>query len=254
MIDAQAWPPGVQPYAVARPELAARGSHPLLAIDPTRSAHAPFLHRLERLDRSIYAPSGMATPRWALYDCAELPGTIYGACARAEALPREACLALESQPDDRPLPLTAVVAIPTVEADHWLVYAVFGLQEVVETGLPDLRARTLSDALAWLGAREVTTVCQWAGDRIALHLACGDPELRAAWMPSHTEPASCCLHYAPGAPAPSDGGAAMWLSAADEAALRELQSEIEAGRRYRVVASREGASGTEIELREGGRR
>jgi hypothetical protein len=242
------WPDGLAPYAVARSELSERGSHPLLHIDPTRSASAPFLRSLERLDRAIYAPVGMATPRWALYDCAALPGTVFGLCASPEDLPEPARAALAAEGHTGPVPLNAVFAIPTVEAGHWLVYAVCGLHEVVDTQLPDLRAETLRAALAWLGAREVSAVCQWAGDHLTAHLRQAVVEVRASWMPTHDHPASCCLYYATeSAPSPPTGSRA-WVSSGDEAALQDLQSRIEDGRRYLVADHRAGANGSEYAL------
>lgn len=247
---ATAWPEGLEPYAVARSALEERGRHRLAHVDPTRTSSAPFLRSLERLDRLIYSPSGMATPRWALYDCAELPGAVFGLAAPLEHLPAQARSALAAPGQEGSVPLNAVVAIPTVEADHWLVYAVCGLAEVVDTGFPDLRAETLRAALLWLGAREVSAVCRWAGDRIALHLTNGSLELRAAWMPSHDQPATCCLHYTTDAIEPPESATHDWVSGTDAEALRELQSKIERGHRYSIVDARAGSSGPEFALRE----
>ncbi|MBW2273720.1 MAG: hypothetical protein JRG96_10635 [Deltaproteobacteria bacterium] len=231
-------PEGLHLYAVARPALLERGNHPVVELDPTHTSSVPFLRRLERLDRLIYSPSGMETPRWAFYDCAELPGTVFGLCASADRVPEEARELLGGEESQDLLPLNAVVAIPTVEAGHWLVYVVCGLDEVVETGFSDLRAETLHAALEWLGALEVSAVCQWAGGRIALHLGGAAPELRAAWMPSHDRPATCCLHYALCPASSPTLSPARWVSSRDEESLRDLQSRIEAGRRYFVVDGR----------------
>ncbi len=247
---ASVWPEGIEPYAVVRPELAERGRHGLVHVDPTRTSSAPFLRNLERLDRLIYSPSGMATPRWAFYDCAELPGAVFGLCASLERLPEEARRTFIAGEQDGCVPLTAVVAIPTVEHAHWLVYAVCGLSEVATTGLPDLRAETLRAALVWLGAREASAVCQWAGDRVALHLNCALLELRAAWMPSHDQPATCCFHYATDRTDPSPSGCRTWVSSDDHEALRELHTKIEMGRRYLVVDARSGTSGPEFAIHE----
>lgn len=240
--DEQGWPEAVRPYAVARSGLVARATSEVLHIDPTRAASAPFLRSLERLDRLIYAPAGMATPRWAFYDCAELPGVVFGRCVPASRLPAEARVALAVADEEAPVPLDAVVAIPTVAAGHWLVFAVCGLQEVVETGHADRRAESLRAALRWLGAREVSSVCQWRGDRLALHLRWGPLEVRAAWMPSHDLPASCCLRHGTEGDAPAlDAASKTWLATNDAEGLRALQARIEAGGRYYVVAVRDEA-------------
>jgi hypothetical protein len=217
-------------------------------MDPTHTKSVSFLRYLERLDGLIYSPSGMATPRWALYDCAELPGVVYGLCTPAQGLPEPARGALSAGAADGDAPLNAVVAIPTVEADHWLVYVVCGLVEIVPTGFPDLRGPTLRAALEWLGAREVSAVCHWGGDHIALHLDYAPLEVRAAWMPSHDRPATCCLHYAVDGPAPACAGEAAWISGADEPELRAIQAKLEAGRRFFVVDARGDATSREFAL------
>jgi hypothetical protein len=252
-LEAFDWPRGLKPYAVARRELAERGRHAVLSIDPTRTASVSFLRSLERLDGLIYSPSGMATPRWALYDCAELPGVVYGLCASADRLPERACAALAVSAQDGDIPLNAVVAIPTVEADHWLVYVVCGLAEIVPTGLPDLRAQTLRAALEWLGAREVSAVCHWAGDRIALHLERATLEVRAAWMPAHDRPATGCFHYSLEANEVCDFAEPVWIASGDESALRETQSKLEAGRRFFVVDARGDGDAREFAFCEEGR-
>jgi len=243
-----AWPDGLEPYAVARSELAEHGRYGLVHVDPTRISSVPFLRSLERLDRLVYSPSGMVTPRWALYDCAELPGAVFGLSARVERLPEEARRALTASGQKGYVPLNAVVAIPMLEADHWLVYAVCGLGEAMFMGFPDLRAETLRAAFAWLGAREASAVCQWASDRVALHLGCGALEVRAAWMPAHDRAATCCLHYPLDPPEPKRSTRRRWLSSVDEEALRELQSGIETGHRYVIVEARSSAAGPEFAL------
>lgn len=223
----------------------------MLPIDPTCTASASFLRLLERLDHLIYSPSGMATPGWALYDCAEIPGVVYGLCACADELPAQARAALSASEQDGDIPLNAVVAIPTVEADHWLVYVVCGLAEIVPTGFPDLRAQTLRAALEWLGAREVSAVCHWAGDRIALHLERAALEVRAAWMPSHDRPATGCFHYVVDAIEPHLRAEPAWIPSGDETALQEIQAKLEAGRRFFVVDVRGDAGAPEFALCEG---
>ncbi len=247
-LRATVWPEGLEPYAVVRSEFSERGNQRVVRLDPTRTSSAPFLRSLERLDRLVYGPSGMATPRWAFYDCAELPGAVYGLCVSANQLPEEVREALAACEREGAVPLSAVVAIPTVVDDHWLVYAICELGEAVDTGFPDLRSEMLRAALSWLGAREVSAVCGWADDRISLHLHCAPLELRAAWMPSHDRPATCCIRYVTHRPESPPSGRHTWISGTDGEALQDLQAKIERGHRFLIVEARSGASGPEFAL------
>jgi hypothetical protein len=234
---------------VARSGLVERAdASAVLHVDPTLTSSAGFLQRLEQLDRLVYSPAGMVTPRWALYDCAELPGAVFGLCTEAGRLPDPARTAIGASGADAVVPINAVVSIPTVESDHWLVYAVCGLSERAPTGFADLRRDTLAAALAWLGASRVTAVCQWDGDRVALHLACGVLSLRAAWMASHDQPATCCFDYALDRAAAPFSEDRTWIPARDEPALRRLQTALEAGDRFQIVETRAGTGGPEYGL------
>ncbi len=180
----------------------------------------------------------MATPRWALYDCAELPGAVLGLCARHDALPARVASALGAKRADW-LPLTFLMAVPSQLPGRWLVHSVCGLPEACEGEERDLRPATMRFAYPWLGARHVTSICQWQGDRLALHARWGALELDAAWLPSHDHPASCVFHYEPRATRERVGArlppAAFGVDPTDCGQLQQLQEQIERGVRLRLV-------------------
>ena len=84
-----------EPYVVATRKLQARLDLEPLGLpiipehrfDPLRVSSAPFLDRVQTLDALTYGPVGMAMPRWALYDCAEMAGALVGLGTRAAHLP-----------------------------------------------------------------------------------------------------------------------------------------------------------------------
>lgn len=213
------------------------GEDPLY-VDPTRAGSERFLHALEQLDRLAYAPSGMATPRWALYDCAQLPGAVIGLCAELSALPDSVREALEVEGEGL-VPLTFLMALPMLERNAWLVHSVCGVSEMLQIGTRDLRPATMRFAYSWLGVKRVTSICQWKGDRVMLHGRWGALDLLAAWMPSHDIAATCTFRYVPsenrelhGSIAPRD---AFPLDDDDEAGFQELQRALERGEGLRVV-------------------
>ena len=278
----------LRPYVVARPGLPAQTQggrwHHGLRIDPTRTDSDGFLTALERLDELAYAPHGLETPRWALYDCAELPGAVIGLCVDADHLPGDAHEVLERQnAGTEPwLPVTFLMALPMLSPRSWLVHSICGLFEVMPIGTRDLRPETMELAYAWLGVERVTSICQWRSDRLALHAAWGTLALEAAWVPSHDHPATCVFHYAPRAVRPSSsltslsiaqastaGGAEASASRAcasasdspedvgvftidpsDERSLRALQQELERGAQLEIVAADPASSTQRVWLRE----
>jgi hypothetical protein len=236
--------PDRRPYVVARAALMARLDLAPLGrsiaaedrFDPTRRESARFLDRLERLDALRYGALGMKSPRWALYDCAALPGAIAGFGARAHELSPALRAALGAGDDEETLaPLSMVVATPMHDEGHWLLSAMGALDD----GLP----AALSMALGLLRARRATVTAQWRSDDLAVLAAFAPLEILAAWLPAHDHPATSVLELDLAPEARSAGarwtsalaGGAAPLDVADERALRSLQNAIESGARARLV-------------------
>jgi hypothetical protein len=215
-------------------------------FDPTRSASAPFLRRLERLDALTFGPLDMATPRWALYDCAELPGVVFGFVRMASSLPERVSHVLGADGSGADLiPVSMYIAVPTLQSGHWLAYAIADLSEAFPgASPPELRTLSVALGLRVLRAQRVSGTAQWASPTMRVHARFAPLEIRAAWLPAHTDPATCafrfpadgrCLRKALGTgPAVTDVEAEM-LDVGDAAALVALQRDIESGRRAVVV-------------------
>ena len=60
---------------------------PDLHFDPLKVRSGPFLHILQRLNELTFGAKGMPMPRWVFYDCAEVPGGIFGFARPAAELP-----------------------------------------------------------------------------------------------------------------------------------------------------------------------
>jgi hypothetical protein len=215
-------------------------------IDPTRRDAAPFLRLLERLDALTYGPLNLAMPRWAFYDCAELPGIIFGLGRRRSDVPAGLAGAL-GVPDDYSgvVPVSMCMAVPTLEEHHWLTYALCDLSEALPTAAASgLRLLSLALALDLLAARRVTGTTQWASPKLRVHARFAPLWLRAAWVPAHTEPATCTFRYDVDPeriahalrtePFAASEPAAR-LDVADAAALRALQEDLEGGRRVAIA-------------------
>jgi hypothetical protein len=232
----------------ARLDLAPLGS-PVRAedrFDPTRVASAPLLARLERLDALRYGALGMKSPRWALYDCAELPGAIAGFGASARDLTPALRAALEVGEDDEGLvPVSMVVATPMLEGGRWLVYAMCALDGTLSAAL--------AMTLALLRARRAVVTTQWSSSDVEALAGFAPLEVLAAWLPAHDHPATCALELSvdTARPAPLPDAATppstawppntpwppstTWFDVRDDRALQQLQDDLEAGVTARIV-------------------
>lgn len=203
----------VRPFVIATSGLVPRLNLSAVAeadrFDPTRVESAAILDSVERLDRRSYGQLSM--PRWAQYDCVELPGMMFGLG------------------DGEPLEPTAIVlAVPTLAPRHWAVHSVAG----------DDAAEALAGAIAALRLERVTGITQWSSPTLAVHAKWAPLMLRSAWTPAHSEPRTCVFDYdvlRNEPPAPS-----RFLDAADDDALRAIQAEIEAGTRFVVTGPEDG--------------
>lgn len=220
-------------YAVAVPGLLSRlragdaVPAPLARIDSRLRASASFIEGIRRFAELAYAPLGVRTPRWVLYDCAVIPGLVFGLAGAALDLAAETVESLGFAADyEGPVPLSILAALPTLEPDHWFVYEVASLDQA---GRGDLRAATLGAAIELLGAETITATAPWRSSELAIHAAHAPLELLAAELPAHQQPATAVVRYRPGAAAAI--AATAELDASDDRALATLQAEIEAGSR-----------------------
>lgn len=230
-------------YAVAVPAMQARMRGVDVAIDARLSASAVFIEALRRFDELVYAPLGMRMPGWVIYDCAVIPGVVYGMARSAGDVAQDVRDALGFDVAyDGPVPVTMLIAIPTVEPDHWLTYEIADLNQAFpDDHRDDLRADTLRAGIDALGAARITATAQWRTGELAIHARIAPLELLAAWVPAHDQPATAVVRYAPKGPPRADARAGV-VNIGDDAALIALQDEIEAG--ARVVLSRSALEAT----------
>lgn len=222
-------------------------------IDPLQTRSQRFLDLLHRLDGLTFGPEGMPMPRWVFYDCAELPGAIYGLARPATSLwPAARSLFGVHAGETGLVPLSMYIAIPMARRGVWFGHNLAsagpalraaGLHELDLAGLGSV---TKGLALKAFGVRHFWGATQWDSDALFIHSKFGPLRLATAWTPAHSEPATLtygfdvddrCLRASMGdrsvvfeRPEP-----AFWLRAGDHAAMIALQDRIEAGERF-VVA------------------
>jgi hypothetical protein len=199
-------------------------------FDPLHRGSAPFLHRIEDIDRAEFGAAGMIIPRWALYDCAELPGLITG---------------LGHQDEQGFCPLSMMIAIPMMGHRRWLIYG-------MACPTTHLRFATMALGLGLVRAGEINFTTQWASPELSVVAHFAPLELRAARFLIHDIPQSCMLRFTVDpdrieqaiAGTEIDTPGAELLDVLDDAVLERLQRAIAAGQAVQLVGQpqREGAA------------
>ena len=242
----------LEPWVVATPGLRPRLAERVLGFerdalrwyDPTRCSSERFLDQLERIDELTFGPLGLRMPRWAFYDCAELPGALFGFGASRPHLPESVRARL---PDAEPfMPISMCMATPMVRPDEWLTFSISSLLDL-EPG-PDavsLGVETLALTLAALRPRRVHGTMQWRSPSLAVHARFAPLEVRAAWVPAHTHAATCVFAFdvdeglierARSRPDLTTSRGTI-VDPEDAAGLEELQRRIEAGGSLRLLGA-----------------
>lgn len=224
---------------------------PELRFDPTKLKSGPFLNILQRLDELTFGPVGMTMPRWVFYDCAEVPGGIFGFARPAIQLPDWVRRALHVDPDyDGMVPLSIYVAIPMLQPGAWHTYTLCSLNEVAPGSAPaGLRLLTEASGLQIFGIETAWGATQWRSPKLSVHTRFGPLDLVSAWTPAHSDPWTLTFRFpvtaeriqralGPGEPDFGvDPDAVRWIDCDDEHVLRNLQAEIEAKKRFQVVGA-----------------
>lgn len=255
------------PYVVAAPfnlpllDLRPFGTQAATVIDPTRLSSAPFLDLLHRLDGLTFGPEGMPMPKWVFYDCAEIPGAIYGlACPAAALWP--AARALVAPPADYTglVPLSMYIAIPMQTPGAWFGHNLASAGPVLRAAggapveLRGLGALTKGLALRCFRVETFWGATQWLSKALFVHVKFGPLQLATAWTPAHSEVETLTygfdvtdakLRASMGdssvelaRPAPD-----FWLDGHDRAAMIALQDRLEAGERFVIPQAPRHADG-----------
>ena len=244
---------GYRPFVVATPWLQSElnlqpfghAIDPEHIYSPIHMGTGPFLDLIQYLDSRCYGPTYLRMPRWAFYDCGELPGAIIGLGKKNIEVAPEISAILEV-PDDYAglVPLTMYIAIPHLGERHWLGHTICSIHEVIEGGAPmGSRRLTMALALSILRAKRVTSTTQWNSSKLHAHTQFYPLSVRAAWLPQHDEPATCVLHAEINDQVldqalsfrPPTTGHNRLLDPTDHQALQALQKDIEDGCNVKIA-------------------
>jgi len=224
---------------------------------PQHRRHAAFLAMLQLVDRLTFGPFGMEMPSWVFYDCAVMPGAVFGLGVRAHRLEEWAREAMKV-PDDYEglVPVSQFIAIPMLAGfsdpsrkapGTWLLYTLESLNQV-SPGMAPVGTLKVTCALGLrvFPIRELYAISQWRSPKLEEYVELGPLELVTAWTPAHSMPRTLSfrlqfddihmpgLVYAPSVhPASPPPNALLDVDSAAD--LQALQRDLEAGEKIYVV-------------------
>ena len=222
-------------------------------INPLSMTSEMFLTLLHRLDGLTFGPEGMPMPKWVFYDCAELPGAIFGLARPAATLWPKARAFFEVPDDyDGLVPLSMYIAIPMHARGVWFGHNLASLAPVMrkhDLAAIDLRGLgsvTKGLALKCFDCRYFWGATQWMSKALYIHVKFGPLDLATAYTPAHSTFETLTYGFAvtdeklrasmgdPSVTLPQVAPTA-WVKGDDDAHMRRLQARIEGGERFQIV-------------------
>lgn len=255
-----------EPYLVARPPVLEAIDRAPLGIripgqnlfDPQHTEGRDFVSLVKKLDALTFGPMGLTMPDWVFYDCAVMPGAVFGFAQPVEEIDPWVRRVLNVPEDHQGLvPVSIFIAIPMAHREATLVYTLCSINQASPGSAPEGMWRlTLAAGTAALGRDEIVGTVQWRSPRLGLFSGLGPLELLSAWTPAHDNPTTCTFRCVADEAARRRllradirdvSDVQRYLDADDQGAMRELQAEIESGL-YVAVAGPAEVRGSETRI------
>jgi hypothetical protein len=231
---------------------------PANIFNPQHRRHAEFLAMLQLVDSLTFGPFGMDMPGWVFYDCAVMPGAVFGLAIRASRLEEWAREAMKV-PDsyDGLVPISQFIAIPVLSGfkgksdtqppGTWLLYTLESLNQVSPGIAPHGTLKlTFALGLQVFPIEELYGISQWRSPKLDTYVDLSPLQLLSAWTPAHSLPRTLSFRMPattmrtetlllstrvhPDAPPPN-----RFLDADDAGQLKALQRDLEEGQEVWLV-------------------
>lgn len=159
-----------------------------MQFDPQRRANATFLRMTARLDEMTFGPMGMPMPNWVFYDCAVMPGAVFGLARSASELEPWVRLALDVPKDyNGPVPMSMFIAIPLLDEGAWLLYTLCDVNDIAPGAAPGgIAELTMVLGIKAFQMRQLYGTTQWRGRKLRAASRLGPLEVVTAWTPAHS--------------------------------------------------------------------
>lgn len=217
-------------------------------LDPQRHHNAPFIKLIKHLDEITFGPVGMPMPEWVFYDCAVMPGAVFGLARPASELEfwvRKALAVPDSY--DGPVPLSIFIAIPLLDAGSWLLYTLCDVNSIAPGAAPaGLAELTMVLGIKSFGMKMLYGTTQWRSPKLAHVAGLGPLDVVTAFTPAHSFERTITFRtdvsderllavLAESGVHPANPLATHLIDVDDEMLLRQVQSDVESGVRWLVT-------------------
>lgn len=165
------------PESLAHRQAATSGMR-VTVLDPLR---APDANMIGPLQPPTHGADDASLPRWAVYDCAEVPGAVIG-------------LLRDDTPTPAPTPLdplAIILATPHAEDGAWHLYGLNVCHSASDAR--GVRLRLIAGAIRLLNARQTSLVVPWSAPWLDRLCELGSLELLCARTALHLHDPSAAL-------------------------------------------------------------
>lgn len=164
-------------------------------FNPLHKGTKDFINKIQKLDYLSFGANAMAIEKWVLFDCAMIPGFIYGYSIETKFLSKEDQKKLGvNQSDNEFFPLSMYIAIPTISGE-WFGHNLSSLNSLLGEDLSGLGLFTKVMAMDKFKIKNLIGATQWKSPALSLHLKFGHLELLSAFTPNHSKEDSLCYRF-----------------------------------------------------------
>jgi hypothetical protein len=202
-------------------------------------------------------------PKWVFYDCAVMPGAVFGLGRPAKEVDFWVRAALEVPEDyEGIVPLSVFIAIPMLEPGAWNLYTLCDINNIAPgAGPAGLSLLTIGLGIKVFRMRRLLGTTQWRAPKLDRVAGLGPLDVVTAYTPAHSFVRTLTFsteidddrlqglllgqRVHPASPV-----ATHLLDVDDDEMLRALQADVEAGQRWKIVGpSRQIGSHIQVPLR-----
>ena len=157
-----------------------------LRFNPLQRSSSSFIDSVYSLDRISFGNQNMGMDKWVFYDCAVMPGAVFGFSIHRSKLTKED-LQLFGHPKLEYIPLSMYIAIPTLEQGAWFGHNLCSLNNKLSLKLKGLGYLTKFFGINVFNPTKVLGATQWNSNALGLHLKFGPLKLLSALSKIHSK-------------------------------------------------------------------
>ena len=160
-------------------------------FNPLHQESADFINKIIKMDQMSFGQAAMAMEKWVLFDCAMIPGFVFGFYLKGTDLTANDLAVCEIESSDI-YPVSMYIAIPNADKKTWFGHNLCSLNGKIEHDLSGLGLMTKAFALEVFKISCLKGATQWSSHALSLHARFGDLKINSALTPSHSKLETLC--------------------------------------------------------------